>query len=377
MNVNMWDVTDAIQRLIRERVGDADSRLRGHRRDVESRHLCQGHQRLRRLRRPAPRRRHLRSPRPAGALPRARARRRPPRRRSTAPHLQRDRRARRVRLLRVHSRPRRRHRSHHRPGGRPVGSARPANVMIKVPATAAGIPAIEELTAPRRQRQHHPAVLPRALRAGHRRLHRGPRATSDSRAAREHHRVGGVVLRLTRRRQGRRPAARRLRPPRPRRDRERPSRLRAATANTSPPHGEASALALAHKRRARRQREPLDDRTRQPSGMLAPAEVLGQPARGVRARQRDLAVAVEQHNRALGRRVVRERADEAPASPATHPRAPRGRCRARRDRARRTRVPCARARRPFSTTPQRAVTQAVYCSLSTATTRVGPRCSAR
>jgi transaldolase len=30
MNVNMWDVTDAIQRLIRERVGDADSRLRGH-----------------------------------------------------------------------------------------------------------------------------------------------------------------------------------------------------------------------------------------------------------------------------------------------------------------------------------------------------------
>jgi hypothetical protein len=45
--------------------------------------------------------------------------------------------------------------------------------------------------------------------------------------------------------------------------------------------------------------------------MLAGAEVLGQPARGVPARERDLAVAVEQDNRALGRRVVGERADEA------------------------------------------------------------------
>ena len=51
------------------------------------------------------------------------------------------------------------------------------NVMIKVPATEAGIPAIEELTAPRRQRQHHAAVLARPLRAGDRRLHRRPRAT--------------------------------------------------------------------------------------------------------------------------------------------------------------------------------------------------------
>ena len=33
------------------------------------------------------------------------------------------------------------------------------NVLIKVPATAAGVGAIEELTAARRQRQRHAALL--------------------------------------------------------------------------------------------------------------------------------------------------------------------------------------------------------------------------
>ena len=48
-------------------------------------------------------------------------------------------------------------------------------------------------------------------------------------------------------------------------------------------------------------------------GWSACAEVLGQPAPGVGARELDLAVAVEQHHRRAGRRIVGERADEAPA----------------------------------------------------------------
>ena len=55
---------------------------------------------------------------------------------------------RRLRLLRVHARSGRRHRSHHRTGAATCGRRlqRP-NTMIKVPATAAGVPAIERLTA--------------------------------------------------------------------------------------------------------------------------------------------------------------------------------------------------------------------------------------
>src|SRR5439155_1356048 len=47
--------------------------------------------------------------------------------------------------------------------------------------------------------------------------------------------------------------------------------------------------------------------------MIARAEVLGQPTPGVGARQFDLAVAVEQHHRGAGRRIVGKRAREAPA----------------------------------------------------------------
>ena len=79
---------------------------------------------------------------------------------------------------------------------------------------------------PRRQRQRHAAVLRRALRAGHRRLPRRPRAASVARAARRRHRLGRLVLRLARRHQGRRPAPGRLGPARPRGDRQRPPRLR-------------------------------------------------------------------------------------------------------------------------------------------------------
>ena len=104
--------------------------------------------------------------------------------------------------------------------------ARP-NVMIKVPATEAGIPAIEELTARGVNVNVTLLFSRRALRAGDRRLRRRPRAARGRRAARRRDRLRGVVLRLARRRQGRRAAAGRLGPARPRRDRQRPSRLRA------------------------------------------------------------------------------------------------------------------------------------------------------
>src|SRR5215213_5578178 len=78
-------------------------------------------------------------------------------------------------------------------------------------------------------------------------------------------------------------------------------------------HGEAPAGALADQRRTRWKREPLLDRPRQPSGMLCGTEVLGQPAPGVRAGELDLALPVEQEHRRAGRRIVGQRADEAPA----------------------------------------------------------------
>src|SRR5215207_1634280 len=77
--------------------------------------------------------------------------------------------------------------------------------------------------------------------------------------------------------------------------------------------GEAPAVALADQWRARRQREPLRDRPGQPSGMVGLAEVLGQPTPGLGAGELDLAIAVEQHHRRARRRIVGERADEAPA----------------------------------------------------------------
>ena len=53
----------------------------------------------------------------------------------------------RVRLLRVHARPRRRHRGTIEQALELWRRLARPNVMIKVPATEAGIPAIEELTA--------------------------------------------------------------------------------------------------------------------------------------------------------------------------------------------------------------------------------------
>jgi hypothetical protein len=60
------------------------------------------------------------------------------------------------------------------------------NVIIKVPATEAGIPAIEELTARGDQRQHHAALLARALRA--------PVVPVGDRRGLEHRRLRVAVL---------------------------------------------------------------------------------------------------------------------------------------------------------------------------------------
>ena len=103
--------------------------------------------------------------------------------------------------------------------------ARP-NVMIKVPATEAGIPAIEELTARGVNVNvtllfsvaRYEQVIDAYLAGLERRV--------AARAAGRRHRLGRLVLRLARRRQGRRPARRRLGAARPRRDRQRPPRLR-------------------------------------------------------------------------------------------------------------------------------------------------------
>ena len=81
-------------------------------------------------------------------------------------------------------------------------SARP-NVMIKVPATAEGLPAIRALDRRRHLRQRHAHLLAGALRAGDGglpRRARGPRRAR--RAAARHDRLGRVVLRLARGHQG-------------------------------------------------------------------------------------------------------------------------------------------------------------------------------
>ena len=104
--------------------------------------------------------------------------------------------------------------------------ARP-NVMIKVPATEAGIPAIEELTARGVNVNitllfsvaRYEQVIDAYITGLERRARRRPAGRRD--------RLGCLVLRLARRRQGRRTASGRLQPARPRRDRQRAAGLRA------------------------------------------------------------------------------------------------------------------------------------------------------
>ena len=208
--VSIWLDTPLARAARERRVRAADRRLRGDRRDVEPHDLRRRHHRLRPLRRPAPRRRRLGRPRAARAVLRARARRRRPRRRPAARRLRGQRRARRLRVLRVHARPRRRPRGHDRAGARPLEPPRPAQRDDQGPGHRRRGPGDRRAHRARRERQRHPAVLRRALRTGHRRLRPRPRATRGRRRARRLHRLGRLVLRVARRRQGRRAAARRL-----------------------------------------------------------------------------------------------------------------------------------------------------------------------
>ena len=104
--------------------------------------------------------------------------------------------------------------------------ARP-NVMIKVPATEAGIPAIEELTARAVNVNvtllfsvaRYEQVIDAYIAGLERRAARGRAGPRD--------RVGGFLLRLARRLQGRPASSGRLRLARPRRDRQRAAGVRA------------------------------------------------------------------------------------------------------------------------------------------------------
>ena len=110
--------------------------------------------------------------------------------------------------------------------------ARP-NVMIKVPATEAGIPAIEELTARGVNVNVTLLFSLRALRAGDRRLPRA--ASSDACAAGEPSTRSPRWPRSSSHASTPRPTrcCPRLGPPRPCGDRQRAARLRAATASAS------------------------------------------------------------------------------------------------------------------------------------------------
>ena len=85
------------------------------------------------------------------------------------------------------------------------------NVMIKVPGTPAGVPAIEELTARGMNINVTLLFAVYALRGGHRRLPARARAPRRGRRTDRPHRLGGLVLRLAHRHQGRQRAARRTR----------------------------------------------------------------------------------------------------------------------------------------------------------------------
>ena len=170
----------ALARAARQRrLRGADRRLRGHRRDLEPDDLRQGDHRLRPLRRPAPRRRRLGRPR---------------RRRSCSSRSRSTTSGRAADLLRPRLRGAATGATASSPSSaRPTSPTTPQatieqalelwgrlarpNVMIKVPGHRGRHPGDRGAHRARRQRQRHAAVLRRALRAGDRRL---PRAASSA-----------------------------------------------------------------------------------------------------------------------------------------------------------------------------------------------------
>ena len=69
------------------------------------------------------------------------------------------------------------------------------NLMVKVPGTRAGVPAVRELTSERGQRQHHPAVRDRHVRGGRRSLSGRPRGPGREGRGYLAHFLGGELLR--------------------------------------------------------------------------------------------------------------------------------------------------------------------------------------
>ena len=143
--------------------------------------------------------------------------------------------------------------------------------MIKVPGTEAGLPAIEELTRRGDQRQRHPALRDRALRAGDRRLPARARRARRRRRAARRDRVGRVVLPLAHRHQGRRAARRRLAAARPGRDRQRPRRLPALPGQVHRPRVGAPARVSARARSARCGRAPAPRTRPTPTSSTSPS----------------------------------------------------------------------------------------------------------
>ena len=103
---------------------------------------------------------------------------------AAAPDLRRDRRSRRLRLLRVHARPGRRHAGDNRPGARALAAAGPSERDDQGPGHRGRRARDRGAHRRRRQRQRDAAVLGRALRAGHRGLPERARAPRRARASR-------------------------------------------------------------------------------------------------------------------------------------------------------------------------------------------------
>jgi hypothetical protein len=93
-----------------------------------------------------------------------------------------------------------RHREHHRRGEASFSRGRRPNVMIKIPATKEGLPAIRTVLGAGHQRQRHADLLPRALRGGHHGLDRGTLRRDDAGKDVGVDRERRVVLRVARRR---------------------------------------------------------------------------------------------------------------------------------------------------------------------------------
>ena len=163
------------------------------------------------------------------------------RHRGCAGHLaagvRRERRRRRVCLDRGGTEPGARHRGHHRRGPRAAPTIDQPNLYVKIPATAEGLPSIQQMHHRRQEHQRHAAVQPGAIRRGDRGLPRRVSRACDRRPVEDRQR--GVVLREPGRHRGRQAAGADrhragARPPRQGGGGERPARRTSSSSSGSP-----------------------------------------------------------------------------------------------------------------------------------------------